>query len=209
MRCFAVLLLAAGPAFAGGEKAGKFDYYVLALSWSAAWCALTGDARGAEQCEARHNFTFTLHGLWPQDEAGWPGRCRSAEAPPSRGETRAMEDIMGSAGLAWHEWQVHGTCSGLSARDYFALSRQAYGKITIPEVLARVDRPLTVAPGVIEAALIEANPGLEPAMVTILCEGGRISEARICLTKGLEFRACGIDAARDCRADGAVLEPVR
>ena len=116
---------------------------------------------------------------------------------------------MGSAGLAWHEWQTHGTCSGLPARDYFDLSRQAYDRIVIPPVLSQVTKPLKVAPRVIEAALIEANPGLTPQAITITCDQGLIAEARICLTKDLDFRPCGPDAARDCRMAGAVLEPVR
>jgi ribonuclease I len=37
---------------AEGERAGDFDYYVLSLSWSAAWCALEGDARDDPQCDA-------------------------------------------------------------------------------------------------------------------------------------------------------------
>ena len=36
---------------AEGEAAGDFDYYVMSLSWSAAWCALEGDARDDPQCD--------------------------------------------------------------------------------------------------------------------------------------------------------------
>ena len=55
----------AAAARAEGERAGAFDYYVMALAWSANWCALKGDARGDDQCSPHHDFTFTLHGLWP------------------------------------------------------------------------------------------------------------------------------------------------
>ena len=112
------------PAGASGEErgapAGAFDYYVLALSWSPNWCAREGDARGAEQCE--RDLGWSLHGLWPQYTAGWPAFCPSPEAPPSRSATRAMSDIMGSSGLAWHQWRKHGTCTGDSAADYFSKS---------------------------------------------------------------------------------------
>jgi ribonuclease T2 len=209
MRWIVALILAAGPAWAEGEAPGTFDYYVLSLSWSSAWCANEGDARGEDQCDPRHDFTFSLHGLWPQNDVGWPSFCPTAKPPPSRAETAAMADVMGSAGLAWYEWKKHGTCSGLSARDYFALARKAFARVRIPDVLKAVDRPLPVAPHVIEDALISVNPGLTPPMVTILCDHGRISEARVCLTKDLGFRACGVDAARDCRMQGAILEPVR
>ncbi|MBH1974408.1 MAG: ribonuclease T, partial [Rhodobacteraceae bacterium] len=65
----AVMMGLAGPAAADGERAGDFDYYVMALSWSANWCAVEGDARDDPQCDAGRGLTWTLHGLWPQDEA--------------------------------------------------------------------------------------------------------------------------------------------
>jgi ribonuclease T2 len=62
---------------------------------------------------------------------------------------------------------------------------------------------------VIEDAFIEANPGLEPDMITITCNQGMIEEARICLTKDLSPRPCGQDAARDCKMKDALLPAVR
>ena len=83
-RVMAALALAAAPAAAAGDEAGRFDYYVLALSWSPTWCALDGDARGADQCDPRHDFGWTLHGLWPQYEEGYPQDCATTARPPSR-----------------------------------------------------------------------------------------------------------------------------
>ena len=201
--------LAAGIAAADGERAGEFDYYVLSLGWSPTWCALTGDARGDDQCEARHDFSFTLHGLWPQYDFGWPSFCRTGARDPSRAETAAMADIMGSGGLAWHEWKKHGRCSGLTAAAYFTLSREAYGKVAIPEALHRLDRDIRLPARVVEEAFIEANPGFDRGSITVTCEAGRIDEVRLCLTRGLEPRPCGEDAARDCRMPDALMEAVR
>jgi ribonuclease T2 len=201
--------LAAAPALAEGERAGDFDYYVLSLGWSPNWCALEGDARGDDQCDDRHAYTFTLHGLWPQDEAGWPSYCRTTARDPSRAETAAMTDIMGSGGLAWYQWKKHGRCSGLSSRDYFALARRGYGTITIPPVFTRLDRDIRLPARVVEDAFIEANPALPRDAITITCKQGMIQEARICLTKELQPRRCGADTIRDCRMQDAVMEAVR
>ncbi|MDI3336986.1 ribonuclease T2 [Defluviimonas aestuarii] len=209
MRWLAALAFLPLPAFAEGEAAGAFDYYILSLSWSPTFCALTGDARGEDQCDPRHDHSFTLHGLWPQYEFGWPSYCRTSARDPSRSDTRAMVDIMGSSGLAWHEWKKHGRCSGLSADDYFAASRLAYDKVEIPDVLAQLDRDVKLPASVVEEAFLEANPGLDRNMITITCEAGRIDEARICLTRDLEFRTCGEDAIRDCRMRDALMEKVR
>lgn len=199
----------AGPAAAEGERAGDFDYYVLSLGWSPTWCALTGDARGDDQCDARHDHAFTLHGLWPQNDFGWPSFCRTGARDPSRAETAAMADIMGSGGLAWHEWKKHGRCSGLSAADYFALSRRAYAAVVIPDALRRLDRDIRLPARVVEEAFIEANPGFDRASITVTCEAGRIDEVRLCLTTDLKPRPCGEDASHDCRMPDALMEAVR
>ena len=196
-------------AAADGEKAGDFDYYVLSLGWSSTWCSLTGDARRDAQCDARHDHSFTLHGLWPQYERGWPSYCRTAERDPTRAESAAMADITGSAGLAWYEWKKHGRCSGLSARAYFATARMAYDSITIPEVFRRLNRDVKLPARVVQEAFIDSNPGLRPEMITITCDQGMIQEARICLTKDLEPRACSSDSARDCQLPDALMEAVR
>ncbi|WP_158966726.1 ribonuclease T2 family protein [Chachezhania sediminis] len=191
------------------ERAGVFDYYVLSLSWSPNWCLREGDAKGSDQCGPRHDHGWILHGLWPQFERGWPSHCRTTERAPGKAMTAAMADIMGTAGLAWHEWKKHGTCSGLSAADYFALSRQAYASVERPEVLRRLTGPVRLPASVVEEAFLEVNPGWEPDMLTITCTDGAIAEARLCLTKDLEPRACAPDAQRDCTLKDALLTPVR
>ncbi|MEM9581396.1 MAG: ribonuclease T2 [Pseudomonadota bacterium] len=205
----ALMLMFAAPLRAEGERAGEFDYYVLALSWTPNWCALEGDARGSDQCDARNEFGWTLHGLWPQFHRGWPSYCRTAERPPSRGMTGAMKDIMGTGGLAWHQWKKHGTCSGLSARAYYDLSRKAYGQIKRPAVFRRLDKPIKVPAKVVEEAFLKANPKIDADMLTITCKAGRIQEARLCLSKELDPVPCGRDVIRDCTMKDALFDPIR
>ena len=140
MRWLLIWVLTALPVWGGGEKAGAFDYFVLSLSWSPNWCALQGDAQESPQCEARHNHGWILHGLWPQYHRGFPAYCQTTERAPSPGMTADMADIMGTPGLAWHQWKKHGTCSGLSASDYFAQSRLAYDTVVRPPVFRKLDR---------------------------------------------------------------------
>ena len=201
-------LAAAGTAQAQ-DVAGDFDYYVLSLSWSANWCAYEGDARNSPQCDPAEDFGWILHGLWPQYDRGYPQDCRTSYRAPSRGQTGAMADIMGTSGLAWHQWNKHGVCSGLDSEDYYALSREAYGRITRPEVFRRLTDPVTLPARLIEEAFIKDNPGLAPDGITVTCRDGYIQEARICLTRDLEFRECGADVIRDCTLDSARFEPMR
>ena len=212
MRLFLLAVAAlcwSGAARAEGERAGDFDYFVLSLSWSSAWCALEGDARDDPQCDDGRGLTFVLHGLWPQYEDGWPSYCRTTERDPTRAETAAMADIMGGAGPAFYQWKKHGRCAGLSAANYFRTARAAYDSVTVPGFLSEVSRRLQVPAEVIEAAFLEANPDLARDQITITCKEGLIQEARICLTPDLDFRRCGEDVLRDCQLQDAVLEPVR
>lgn len=192
-----------------GHRAGDFDYYVMALSWSPNWCALEGDGRGAPECDRGAGRAFTLHGLWPQYEEGWPDFCRTPQRDPSRGESDSMADIMGSSGLAWYQWKKHGRCAGLPARDWYATMRRAYGAVTIPEVFEGLDRRITLPASVVEDAFLEANPNLKPDQITITCDEGMVQEVRLCLTKDLQPRRCGPDVIRDCRLKDAVMTPIR
>lgn len=198
-----------GAARAEGEAAGDFDYYVMALSWSPNWCTLEGDARGAPECDGRRDLAFTLHGLWPQYEEGWPSFCRTAERDPTRSQSDGMADIMGSSGLAWYQWKKHGRCSGLSATEYYAAMREAVESVTVPPVFSQMTKTLKVPAEVIEGAFLESNPGMTRDQITITCKDGFIQEVRICLTKDLEPRRCGNDVIRDCRMKDAILGAIR
>lgn len=212
MRILLAVLLATVLAHPGHSQEGRpgvFDYYVLSLSWSPNWCLREGDARRSEQCVADSGHGWILHGLWPQYDRGYPSFCQTAERPPSRGMTAAMADIMGTAGLAWHQWKKHGTCSGLSARGYYALSRDAYARINRPEILRQLKRQVELPASVIEEAFLKANPDLRADGITITCTSNQIQEARICLSKSLDPVRCGPDVIRDCRLDRAVFAPLR
>lgn len=209
MRWLIIWILSALPTLAGGEKPGLFDYYVLSLSWSPNWCALEGDARKSDQCEARHDHGWILHGLWPQYHRGFPSYCQSVERAPSLSLTADMADIMGTSGLAWHQWKKHGGCSGLSAGDYFALSRHAYEQVNRPPVFRRLDRAVKLPASVVEDAFLKANPSWGPDMITITCKQGHIQEARLCLSRDLKPVPCGRDVIRDCQMRDAVFTPVR
>lgn len=209
MRLLWAWLLSAGIATAEGEIAGEFDYYVMALSWSPNWCAMEGDAREADQCDARHDYGWILHGLWPQFHQGWPSYCRTAERPPSRGMTAAMADVMASPGLAWHQWKKHGTCSGLSATAYYETSRAAYNSVNRPAVFRKLDKDVRLPARVIEEAFLKANPAIEADGLTVTCRDGFIQEVRVCLSKELAPVPCGRDVIRDCTLDKALFTPVR
>lgn len=213
LACLFLMLpvLGLGTAGRAGDQAGQFDYWILSLSWSPAWCAAqeaVGQDGGA-QCAQGAGRGLVVHGLWPQYERGWPQDCPTDAAPPSRRDSAGMADLMGSSSLAFYQWRKHGSCSGLSGRDYYALTQEAADRVAIPPVLSAIDRPLRVSVEVIEDAFIEVNPGLTRDGITITCKAGALAEARICLTRDLQLRACAPDAAQDCLQVAIDLIPLR
>ena len=207
-RILICLLLGMSVANAEGEESGDFDYYVLSLSWTPSWCETEGDARESDQCKPDQGFGFTLHGLWPQYEKGWPSYCRHNFRQATRAETAAVADIMGTSGLAWHQWKKHGSCAGMSAADYFDLSRKAYDSIARSELLRELGREVDITANVVEQAFLEANPELNADQIEITCKNGNIQEARICLDKALNPRQCTFLRA-SCGTGTYDLPPIR
>ena len=77
-----------------------------------------------------------------------------------RGIISSMLDIMPAPRLIFHEWDRHGTCSGLSPRAYFETIRKARAVVKIPAEYIDLKAPLTVSPAEVEQAFANANPGL-------------------------------------------------
>ena len=193
----------AGPAPApsprvGPMATGNFDFYVLALSWSAGFCEVSGG--GKSQCEPGGNLGFVVHGLWPQYEHGYPSNCGYAPAPSRLALDRA-KGVYPDEGLARYEWRKHGSCTGLSAGDYFDSVARARAGVVIPESFVKVPSDQNLATMDIERAFLGANPRLRPGMLSVGCQRGVLEEVRICLTKDLrDFRACPEVARRGCRS---------
>jgi ribonuclease T2 len=194
-----VAVLIAGPAARAEDAPGDFDFYVLALSWSPTYCALEG-AGDDEQCGVeRHGFI--VHGLWPQYETGYPEFCEGAVSTRvSDAAVEAIIDITPSAGLIRYQWRKHGLCTGLRQRDYFGLMREAFETVTIPDAYDDPADDASLGPARIEAAFLDANPGLPPRGIAVTCKQGKLADIRICLSKDLEFRECREVDADACRA---------
>jgi ribonuclease T2 len=186
-----------------------FDFYVLALSWSPSYCEAEGSEANRQQCESERPYAFIVHGLWPQYEHGYPSDCPTNDPDVPNEIVRGLYDIMPSAGLIRHEWRRHGTCTGLSRKDYFATLRAARERVEIPPRFRRLDDYLTITPGEVEKAFIASNPSIRSDGIATDCNKHYLSEVRICMTKALDFRSCP-EVDRDaCRLPKPVMPPVR
>jgi ribonuclease T2 len=207
-----VAALTLWPALAIAQQRGepgRFDHYVLALSWSPSYCEAMGARAEPAQCATARPFAFVVHGLWPQYQRGWPETCRTPAPYVPEPVLRSMLDLMPSRRLVLHEWRKHGTCAGLDPTAYFDKVRRAYQAVTIPDAFHRRDDYRMVSPGEVEAAFRAANPGLASDMIAVDCDGRRLTEVRICLNRSLGFTSCAEVDRHACRASRVVMPPLR
>jgi ribonuclease T2 len=211
----AVVALFAATAAAQDARqntAGEFDFYVLSLSWSPSFCEASAERaspRARDQQCGERPYSFVVHGLWPQYERGFPEYCQMPAPRLDRNIVGSMLDIMPAPRLVFHEWDRHGTCSGLSARAYFDTVRKARAAVKIPGEYLDLKASLTVSPDEVEEAFVNANAGLTRAGIAVGCDNRRLREVRICLSRDLRFRECPEVDRRACRRDRLVMPPVR
>jgi|GEM_PF-284383 len=172
---------------------GDFDYYVLALSWAPDFCASNNDP---QQCAIGRRLGFVLHGLWPQYRSGYPSYCSSQKLPAQVKEQ--FPNLYPNDKLYAHEWEKHGTCSGLSPQEYLALSKQIKESVEVPAAYQRPAEPFRVTTVQLKAAFIEANPDFSTDGLAPSCSGsGRFfSELLVCFAKDGSPTSCGADVQK-------------
>jgi ribonuclease T2 len=149
-----------------GQRWGAEHEWMLALTWSAGFCAV--NPRAAESDECAHptpwsRANLSLHGLWPQwDSYCVPGddggrrsesECRDwislpAPAIHDPGVQQRLATMMPGLDthLERHEWAKHGTCSGLTADAYFGLAEaldDQVNQLGLGKLLASANGTLT------------------------------------------------------------------
>jgi len=179
---------------------GKFDFYLFTLSWSPQFCAT--DQRDSAECHVPSG-NFVVHGLWPEFKNGsWPSEC-SQERGPSNPSSES--DVMPPS-LVRHEWQKHGTCSGLGADQYFDTIRAVKKSIAIPPAFLHLTEARWIAPSEVKASFIAANSQLTADDLRIGCANNNLVEVKICVAKDGKPTGCG--TIRDCRAMKIKVLPV-
>ena len=180
----------------GNNTAGQFKYYTLSLSWSSEFCR---SHPGNKEPQCKQHREFIVHGLWPECETGNPQNCTGGGLADAIDKEKIYA-YMPSDFLIQHEWDTHGTCSGLTRSIYFDLTWTLFGKLKLPRLSGapKADK--------IEALFMENNPGLDADEIYLSCsENGpkksnnTLDEVRICFDKDtLEFTRCE-DARDTCR----------
>ena len=187
-----------GGGSAGGQARapGDFDYYLLALSWSPEFCASPAGHKPEKKSQCDQHFGFVIHGLWPQlRKGGYPESCApSTPVDPESVKVAMSGDLRippGDAAFVQHEWDKHGTCTGLSQADYFKKEADAAGEIVIPDDLKNPTAPLSISSDQVKTLFTNSNPEIQAKDLEVIVDGqGQYSEIHICLSKTLEYTSC-------------------
>jgi ribonuclease T2 len=170
---------------------GQFDFYVLNLSWSPEFCHSHPTA-----AECAQHRSFTLHGLWPQNNDGtYPEDCSDAPGPANPSQ---YADIYSDASLLQHEWQTHGTCSGLAPDTFLSLARRAEQSINIPAELAHPTQQTSLTPTQLITLFTQSNPSIPASSLAISCGNNYLTAVEVCMDKSLKPEACS--AVKTCGA---------
>jgi ribonuclease T2 len=190
MRAAAVLVAVAAchshPAPPPQPPPSGFGYYLLAMMW-------------APPCPHQ----LTLHGLWPnytEDQArgqprAWPqfcgayAHCEQTEDASCAPGARVPDELaalapayaLGSGSFATHEWSKHGSCTTLSAGDFFAAELAAIHSLPgngTPDAL-RAAAGHDLARSELQRAF-----GIPPESVVLGCDDHcRFTQVGFCLAK--------------------------
>ena len=183
-------------------QSGVFDFYLLVLSWSPEFCY---SRPAAAECSEHKGFV--VHGLWPQNNDGsYPSNCRTDQPGPSN--PLSMSDIM-PAEIVRHEWQQHGTCSGLSGDAYFALIRKAYESVRIPQLFKAPAASFATTSGQLKHAFEGSNPQLNDSEMAVQLRTRYLNAVEICIAKGSNPQAIPCSGLRDARSGTFLVPPVK
>ncbi|MGL5038454.1 MAG: ribonuclease T2 family protein, partial [Aeromonas sp.] len=115
-----------------------------------------------------------------------------------------------------HEWEKHGTCSGLSQQAFHQLASSLSQKVKIPQAYQSLAAPLRKSNAQLKADLASANQWLTPDNITVACSnGGRfLREIYICIDKkGTDAVTCSAEMKkrerRSCGQPDFLLRSIR
>lgn len=158
------------------KSTASFDYYLLSLTWSPTFCEMR--RHKTTQCQHLPHYRFVLHGLWPSDRRGAPPIfCSVQKVDPTTLQT--VLSIMPDKNLIKHEWCKHGTCSGITPKEYFDLAKKNYHAIQFPDFFYS-NEPVFKRVAEIKRALVEKNPTLRYDAIQVLNKKRELTEIRVC-----------------------------
>ena len=101
--------------------------------------------------------------------------------------------------LYTHEWDKHGTCSGLKPLEYLTLSKTLKESIAIPAAYRNPAKAFRTTVDDLKTAFVEANSSLSEDALAVQCSGsGRfLKELVVCFSRDGQPIACSTEIQKD------------
>jgi len=202
--CLLLLVAPFAEAKKKHHKPPEFDYYLLSLSWAPNFCASHPSDHSSE-CTAGNHTAFVLHGLWPQSNSGAPPMSCAPASPVAKDIVDHMLQFIPTRNLIQHEWEKHGTCSGLQAADYFAKLEQAFKSVQVPHDYPDLKQNQKFSVEDVESSFATTNHAPKDAF-RISCHAGDLVGLEVCLNKDLKYQAC-TQTVRECPSSQVLMRP--
>ena len=116
-----------------------------------------------------------------------------------------MLNFMPSRGLIQHEWEKHGTCSGVSAQNYFGQAEQAFTHVRVPQQYSSLNHEQQFNVADVEKSFAEANHAPLQAF-RVSCHAGELVSLEVCVDKNLQYRSC-TESVRECPVNQVDMKP--
>jgi ribonuclease T2 len=192
-------------------QAGVFDFYLFAQSWAPRFCCTS-----LEKCLAENMNGYadlSTHGLWPaysdadKDGRTYPAFCSPLRTAPIPGAPPHL-----AHSRADHEWDKHGTCTGLPRSSYHQEEVEVAARESIQEAghLLRDHAGKTIeleelseSYGGFELAAFKSDKFCRLEEITTCWEklpGGRVGRQIPCPRHVLESARNSAIAEHKCRA---------
>jgi len=134
------------------KMAPPSEFYLFAMLWQPGVCQ--GAERNDPGCRSPRTFwneSFTIHGLWPDFFNGsWPQFCRreplkldvinkiGLETMRTVWPNVAENESSSNYSSFWeHEWDKHGTCTGMTQEEYFTTTVDVFLNIKTPAIIIK------------------------------------------------------------------------
>ena len=192
-----MLLLAQAHAQNKGEP-GKFDFYLMNVAAPADFCHVPG---AGPACMPPRSFV--LHGLWTQNNDGtYPVNCSTEHGPVSY---EPLLDLTPDLPLLQHEWEKHGTCTGIGPARFFTMERSAYATLYLPRQIQTPARSSRFDTAALLAELYHVNTSFPAGSILLSCREGKLTAVEACFSKELKPVAC--TNLPSCTDRAVLLEP--
>jgi ribonuclease T2 len=190
------------------DNTEAFDRFVLALSWSPSFCGRGGSPEYPE-CMPGRRVGFAVREFLPQTASGRSlDSCAKTKLVPKT-VVRLALPAMFRESLIQEQWATHGSCTGLTAFDYFSDLVQARASIAIPVQITSINAAIRQSPRWVEQQFAIANPQFPPDAFQASCSHSELDEVRVCLDKMLKPVQCPVAHETLCDVPVITILPPR